>query len=83
MKNRRLIYSKMYYFNGRYRHRYIEDKEGRPHAIRIFSRYTVEVSFMPYTWGVGISVTWRKDFKSLQFKVFPFSVAIMEEEDIQ
>lgn len=73
----------MYFFNGRYRGRYIEDKERRPHFLRIFSRYTLELAFMPYTWGIGIKITWRKDFKSLQVKLLPFSVAIMEEENIQ
>ena len=83
MKERKLIYSKLFIFNGRYHVKYIQDKKERPIALKIRKLYTVEFTFMPYTWKLGVSVTWRSDYKSILLHFLPFSASIGQEEIIK
>jgi hypothetical protein len=73
---KKLIYSKDYIFRGRVRKkRYYCDITKDWYRFR--QKYHLELCFMPYTWKIGLHITFRSDFKCIGLNLFNFSVAFM------
>lgn len=80
---KKFIYSKIFYFKGREYRQYIKvDGMNTMHCVSLRNIYEIEFAFTPYTWGIGVKITWRKDLKSLKIKLLPFSMAIMIEDEV-